>query len=440
MDTTKPLHIMFVTGEYPPMPGGVGAYTHELAKALRSLGVQVTILTAEAACDPETAVHCGGCRVLPVVRHWGWSVWRLAANLAQEARCDWLHVQYQTAAFGMHPAINLAPSYWQRQGFHVAWTYHDLLVPYLFPKAGKRLRTWITERPAHTAGLPIVTNEADRLRLAAHGVAAACIPIGSNIVSRHLSPDERNAWRREHGYGPGDLVLGYFGFLNRSKGGLTLVKALQRVVREREDARLLMIGEQVGASDVTNNAYRGEVQALIAGLGLEQRVQWTGNLADAEVAAALNACDVLLMPYLDGASLRRGTLMAGLANGCAIVTTTPQGPLPELVDGRDRIYVAPEDERALANAALRIARDATLATRLRANARQRSKLFAWDAIAREHAACYADPSGCLDPSRHANPPRPVDDLAYESTSNAVTHYPEGRTAGVTARTTGEDLA
>jgi glycosyltransferase involved in cell wall biosynthesis len=409
MDTAKPLHIMFVTGEYPPMPGGVGAYTHELAKALRSLGVQVTILTAEAACDPETAVHCGGCRVLPVVRDWGWSVWRLAANLAHEARCDWLHVQYQTAAFGMHPAINFAPSYWQRHGFHVAWTYHDLLVPYLFPKAGKRLRTWVTERPAYTARLPIVTNEADRLRLATHSVAAACIPIGSNIVSRHLSPDERTAWRSEHGYGPGDLVLGYFGFLNRSKGGLTLVKALQRVVREREDARLLMIGEQVGASDATNNAYRGEVQALIAGLGLEQRVQWTGNLADAEVAVALNACDVLLMPYLDGASLRRGTLMAGLANGCAIVTTTPQGPLPELVDGRDLLYVVPEDERALANAALRIARDTALAARLRANARQRSKLFAWDAIAREHAACYADQSGCLDPNRSARAQR--EDLA-----------------------------
>ena len=440
MDTIKPLHIMFVTGEYPPMPGGVGAYTHELAKALRGLGVQVTILTAEAACDPETAVHCGGCRVLPVVRHWGWSVWRLAANLAHEARCDWLHVQYQTAAFGMHPAVNLAPSYWQRQGFHVAWTYHDLLVPYLFPKAGKRLRTWITERPAHTAGLPIVTNEADRLRLAAHGVAAACIPIGSNIVSRHLSPDERDAWRSEHGYGPDDLVLGYFGFLNRSKGGLTLVKALQRVVREREDARLLMIGEQVGASDATNNAYRGEVQALISQLGLAQRVQWTGNLADAEVAAALNACDVLLMPYLDGASLRRGTLMAGLANGCAIVTTTPQGPLPELVDGRDLIYVAPEDERALANAALRIARDAALAARLRTNARQRSKLFAWDAIAREHAACYVNPSGCRDPNRHVYPQRPLDDLIYDDAAGAGAPYPEGRATGVAARPPGEDLA
>jgi glycosyltransferase involved in cell wall biosynthesis len=392
---------MFVTGEYPPMQGGVGAYTQELAKALRSLGVQITILTSESACDPATAVHAGGCRVLPVARRWDWGMWRTAANLAREARCDWLHVQYQTAAFGMHPAINLAPAYWQRQGFAVAWTYHDLLVPYLFPKAGLRLRSWITERPAHTARLPIVTNEADRLRLAAHGLAAACIPIGSNIVSRHLTPEERAAWRREHGYGPDDFVLAYFGFLNRSKGGLTLVKALQRVARERENTHLLMIGEQVGASDATNDAYRREVQALIEKLGLVERVRWTGKLPDDQVGAALNSCDALLMPYLDGASLRRGTLMAGLANGCAIITTTPQGPLPELQEGRDLLYVMPEDEKALAAAALRVARNPQLAARLRTNARQRSRLFAWDAIARTHLACYHSPQYGLEASVHA---------------------------------------
>ena len=128
------------------------------------------------------------------------------------------------------------------------------------------------------------------------------------------------------------------------------------------------------------------------------------------MAAALNACDVLLMPYLDGASLRRGTLMAGLANGCAIVTTTPQGPLPELVDGRDLLYVTPEDEKALANAALRIANDPALATRLRTNARERSKLFAWDAIAHEHMACYANPGNCLDPDRYARSTYAADDV------------------------------
>lgn len=379
---------MFITGEYPPMPGGVGAYTQELAKALRCLGAQVTVLTAQAAADSNVAARCAGVRVLPVVQRWDWSVGPMAANLAAEARCDWLHVQYQTAAFGMHPAINLAPPAWQRKGFRVAWTYHDLLPPYLFPKAGRWLRTWITLRPAAAVNLVTVTNEGDRLQLAERGVPAARIPIGSNIAGRRLSPAERDAWRVQAGYSAADFVLAYFGFLNRSKGGLTLIRALHRLVQTRPDMHLLMIGEQVGASDASNNAYWQEVQALIAALGLQERVRWTGNLPDAEVAAALNACDVLLMPYTDGASLRRGTLMAGLANGCAIITTTPQAPLPELQEGRDLLYAPPEDEEALAAAVLRLADDPALRASLSEQARQRSTIFSWDAIARSHLEQY----------------------------------------------------
>jgi glycosyltransferase involved in cell wall biosynthesis len=385
-------HIMFITGEYPPMPGGVGAYTQELAKALRCLGAPVTVLTAQAAADSSVAAKCAGVRVLPVVQRWDWGVRSLAANLAAEARCDWLHVQYQTAAFAMHPAINLAPPVWQRKGLRVAWTYHDLLPPYLFPKAG-RLRTWITMRPAATADLVTVTNEGDRLQLAERNIAAARIPIGSNIAGRRLSDAEREAWRRQAGYSAADFVLAYFGFLNRSKGGLTLIRALHRLVQARLDMQLLMIGEQVGASDASNDVYRQEVQALIAELGLEGRVRWTGNLPDAEVAAALNACDVLLMPYTDGASLRRGTLMAGLANGCAIVTTTPQAPLPELQEGHDLLYAPPEDEKALAAAVLRLAGDPALRADLSEHARQASAQFAWDAIARAHLEQYARIAG-----------------------------------------------
>lgn len=384
----KPLHIMFITGEYPPMTGGVGAYTHELAKRLRCLGAQVTVLTAQAAADSSVALKCGGVRVLPVVRRWDWGIWPLAANLAAEARCDWLHVQYQTAAFQMHPAINLAARAWQRKGFRVAWTYHDLLHPYLFPKAGRRVRTWVTLRPAEVADLVTVTNEGDRLQLAEANLTAERIPIGSNISGSQLTAGERTAWRQKTGYRANDFVLAYFGFLNRSKGGLTLIKTLHRLAQTHPNIHLLMIGEQVGASDTGNLAYWHEVQALITKLGLEPRVRWTGNLPDAEVGAALNACDVLLMPYTDGASLRRGTLMAGLANGCAIVTTTPQAPLPELQEGRDLLYVPPEDDAALAAAVLRLAGDAALRSALGKNARQRSTLFTWDAIARAHLDKY----------------------------------------------------
>ncbi|MCB0189724.1 MAG: glycosyltransferase family 4 protein, partial [Caldilineaceae bacterium] len=275
------------------------------------------------------------------------------------------------------------------QPWRVAWTYHDLLVPYLFPKAGARLRQWVTAQPAHNSDLVVVTNEADRCALyATQHVAAVKIPIGSNIAPAQPSPAARQSRRAQRGYRDEQLVLGYFGFLNRSKGGLTLIETLDRLLQRGYDAHLLMIGERVGASDATNDHYLHEVEAEIAERGLMTRVRWTDHQPDAEVSADLAAIDVLLMPYLDGASLRRGTLMAGLAHGCAIVTTTPQGPLPELVDGRDLCYVPPQDSSAAADAVVQLWDDPQRRQRLGEQARQQSAQFTWSAIARTHLDCY----------------------------------------------------
>jgi hypothetical protein len=40
-----------------------------------------------------------------------------------------------------------------------------------------------------------------------------------------------------------------------------------------------------------------------------------------DISVQLQACDVLVQPYPDGVTTRRTSVMAGLANGCAIVTT-----------------------------------------------------------------------------------------------------------------------
>ena len=216
----------------------------------------------------------------------------------------------------------------------------------------------------------------------------AKIPIGSNIPVADVTATQRATVRAQLGYGADDFVIAYFGFLNRSKGGLTLVKTLELVRRTLPNARLLMIGERVGASDPTNYAYLQEVESLISGLDLGAFVQWTGRLGDREVSRTLTAADVLLMPYEDGASLRRGTLMAGLAHGCAIVTTQPQSPMPELVEGRDLIYVPPVDAESSAAAILRLAADADLASRLRDGAKRSRHQFTWPEIARQHALLY----------------------------------------------------
>ena len=85
--------------------------------------------------------------------------------------------------------------------------------------------------------------------------------------------------------------------------------------------------------------------------------------------------------------------MAGLVHGCAIVTTTPQSPLPELVAGRDLLYVPPDDAAAAAQAVARLADDPALIAALRSNALARSRLFAWPSIAEQHCRLYAEEVG-----------------------------------------------
>src|SRR4051812_27706836 len=105
------------------MPGGVGAYTAEVARALVGRGWQVSVLTSPAA--KQVSPGSGAVTVYPEMGQWRWNLFGAGVRWARMLNASWLHVQYQTAAFGMHPAINLAPAWWQRQGLHVAWTYHD---------------------------------------------------------------------------------------------------------------------------------------------------------------------------------------------------------------------------------------------------------------------------------------------------------------------------
>ncbi len=64
------MRILLVTGEYPPMQGGVGDYTRELSRALSVFGADVHILTSA---DRSASVDASGARSdlsKPVLSSW----------------------------------------------------------------------------------------------------------------------------------------------------------------------------------------------------------------------------------------------------------------------------------------------------------------------------------------------------------------------------------
>ena len=159
---------------------------------------------------------------------------------------------------------------------------------------------------------------------------------------------DRVTQRAHWGVGPNDLLLCYFGFLNDSKGGEELMLATARLAEAGLPVHLLMIGGQLGSSDPTNAAYLQRVQALITAQNIADRVHWTGFTGEAEVSANLLASDIAVLPYRDGVSFRRGSLMAALAHGLPVVSTEPAVPLPELRPNENMVLAPVQSPTALA--------------------------------------------------------------------------------------------
>jgi glycosyltransferase involved in cell wall biosynthesis len=383
------LRILFVTGEYPPMQGGVADYTRELGRTLVELGHDVGVLTSV---DATKGWVEPGIEVFPSIDGWGWDVWSELDRAVADWQPDVVHIQYQTAAFGMHPAINLYPRRrsvkWPNTASAV--TFHDLLVPYLFPKAHWfGLRRRVTHTLAKSVDLAITTNPEDTLALQSVRSDLVEIPIGSNIPCAPPPDFERATTRQVLGIPINAPLLCYFGFLNASKGGEMLVDVLANLVEQGYDGHLLMIGGRVGASDPTNFAYLQQVEARIEQLGLTSRLHWTGHVPAPQVSAVFLASDLCLLPYQDGASYRRGSFMAALEHGMAIVSTPPQVPYPNLVDGETLLLAPPDDVEAQTAACIRILSDAELRSRLGENAQALSQQFSWQSIAKQHLQSYS---------------------------------------------------
>ena len=404
--------VCLLSGEFPPESGGVGDYTARLAEALASLGVPVGVLTSRRIGRPTRWVHRrhdqAGQAGVPVhgwVPVWDARAWPLVMRaLNRLGPRPVLHIQYQTAAFGLQGAVNLLPA-WVRLASprsRIVTTFHDFRAPYLFPKAGP-LRAGANQLLARLSHAAIFSDPADladaQLGLTEGAIRGHVIPIGSNLDCAPPPDLERADLRRLLGADEDTLLVGYFGFFNASKGLPTLLEAIGSLAASNRRVRLALVGAQAGVSDPSDLAAARQVHDTIGRLGLEDLVTATGHLPAEDVSAALLACDLIALPYRDGASPRRGTLMAALVHGLPIVSTRRVGseqwevgsgaPAPvELRDGEQLLLVPPDDGAALAGAIARLADDPDLRARLAANARAAAARVTWPEIARQTIAVY----------------------------------------------------
>ncbi|MCY4410682.1 MAG: glycosyltransferase family 4 protein [Caldilineaceae bacterium] len=166
------------------------------------------------------------------------------------------------------------------------------------------------------------------------------------------------------GFPPDAPIVGMVGRARPWKGQHTFLQMAGELAASAPDCRFLVVG---GDPFQVNDNYEASLKALCTQLGLDDRVHWTGQLAD--VRPALAAMDIFVHP---GAPEPFGLVNTEAMAMSKPVVSFSHGALPEIVTHNETgLLVAPSDTTALAASVLRLLRDRVLCQSMGRAGRQR---------------------------------------------------------------------
>lgn len=223
------------------------------------------------------------------------------------------HVVHTVHGWGFHP----------RQGW-AERTLYQVIERWCAPMADRLI---VVAEANREQGLRLGIGEPHQYRLIRSGI---------EVEHYRVPAGTRARVRASLGLADGQFVFGNVGRLSPQKAPTDLVEAFARVARAHPEACLLLVGD---------GPLRGEVESLIARLGISDRVTLLGLRRD--VPELIAAFDAFLL-----ASLWEGlprTILQAMAAGLPVVATRVDGVSDAVRDGETGYLVPPADSPALAD-------------------------------------------------------------------------------------------
>lgn len=374
------MRILIVTGSYPPDVCGGGDYTSHLVASLIQKGVEVIVLTTLHVTDSEEkdvgeAIGTGEdnffCDIQNIARRKvarkvdSWSPRRTmfaVRDMIRALKPNVIHIQYPTIGYKM----GLGPQWLamvRPERIPLVVTLHEASMVHILRRASLV--------PFRFAGRIITTTneEADYISflLWIQRAKIDVIPVGSNVPRSDVTAKDEPP------------VITYFGLVYPAKG-------LERFLEVAREARLFM-GEKVRFRICGQiHPKYADYYRKLRDLDGSKDVEWIIGADNLRVADLLKRSFIGLFPYPDGATFRRGTLVASLDNGLPVITT--RGPnTPAVLKNQENILFADSIDDFL-GAICQLLNDREVYTTIAANARELGSMFTWDSIADRHIAVY----------------------------------------------------
>lgn len=218
-----------------------------------------------------------------------------------------------------------------------------------------RLARWIEKRTLLAAGHIITVTDVQQRMLVAEGVPVARISVCHNAIDpawfdpvRHHDPEMRDR------LGLSGIVVGFVGTMNRWQGIPEFPKVLREVLRTCENVCFLFVGD---------GEFRAQLDNFCRAEGLDARVVFTGRKPHADIPALVATMDIaILLNSNDYGSPMK--IFEYLGMGKAVVAPAV-GPVKEVLrEGETGLLITPGSAAEMAQAIIRLVRDAELRRRL----------------------------------------------------------------------------
>ncbi len=287
-----------MTGDYPGIISGISDYSFRLKEQLEKLGDEVFVITSldERVTDEGVALRIA----------WNLRGFREIGRFLNENGIRVLNIQYPCSLYGKY---NLFPHLYavllRLSGMKIVTTLHEFSNINLLRRLSEYLFVIFSQRI-------IVTNDRDReailRRIPFSGGKMSIVPIGSNIGGVNEGP------RFDSRY------ITSFGIFYPRKGAERVIDIMEALDRSFENKYIFKF---IGGTHPYYPDYLGRFRRLAE--SRLSRTEWHLDLPLNGIGPLLADSFLSVMCFRDGASLRRGSLLAAIANGIPVISNRGAG-------------------------------------------------------------------------------------------------------------------
>lgn len=357
------MKILEMNYEFPPVGGGGGKATEDLAAELAKLGHSVHVLTARQGNLPRLETRAG------------YAVERIFAFRRNPDRCSVAEmVGYIVAAI---PAGLRAVQKFRPDVIHAHFAVPTGFAAWLVAALTKTPYVLTAHLGDVPGGTPEQTDKFFRLIKPLtnpiwHDAAAV------TAVSTFVAKLARNAYRLEPLVIPNGVEVGKSVAVPAAPGESIKLIFAGRMVAQKNLAwgleRLASVRDRKWTFDMFGDGpSKAELEQRCAALGLSDRVTFHGWVAPEEVDLAMSTSDVLFMPSLsEGLSLAATN---ALAHGLALACSRIEGFADVLVEDENGVSAMLNDAPGFERALSRILDDRNLLLRMKLASRAKAASF-----------------------------------------------------------------